>query len=168
MVLLETDSGLWMDDTCFYLHDPAVAPLFILFEKSDSCRAWLVLGLFSRLCISSAAGGGAQRLSFCLPLTGTSLCFPVCQTYRRWSRIIPSLLLRRGDPGSLTCPPTPPMRETLPGKTDARWCLLNLKYPPLKSSKSSSILRASLLRGSCSSPSSVEAVVLEFYSLTLI
>lgn len=75
-------------------------------------------GFLRVLVVVVPGGGGGQGPSVSLPLTGTSLCLPVCQTYQRWSRIIPFLPPRRGDPVSPTCPPTRPTRETLPGETD--------------------------------------------------
>lgn len=41
--------------------------------------------------------------------------FVFCQTFRRWSPTIPTLRRRSGGPASLTCPPTLPMNETIPG-----------------------------------------------------
>lgn len=118
------------DDSCFYLHYSAVTPRFPSSSTGvgafSGCWWW-----YWWWCLvvvpGGAGGGGGQGRSVSLPLTGTSLCLPVCQTYQRWSRIIPFLLPRRGDPVSPTCPPTRPTRETLPGETDDWRCLTDRK-----------------------------------------
>lgn len=139
---------------------------FLRSPQSDSCRTLLVLGL-PEVSIGELV---VVWQSFSVLLTDRMLCFSVCQMYQRWSRITPFLLLRRGDPASLTCPPTPLMRETLPGKMDD-WSIKKITEKLWKLTLSFILLKnlgPNLLQGSCCCTPSVLFCVGNYCYLTWI
>lgn len=116
-----------LSNGCFYPDYWAVAPNVLLITlktyliiSSLRPRGWLVgVGGFLRELVEVHTGGGGtqsgQGVLSSLYLTEMSVCLPVRQTYQRWSHTIPIPPQRRGGPASLTCPPTPPTKETTSG-----------------------------------------------------
>lgn len=129
-----TMNSVCWSNSCFNLEYWAVASEFVLiilknisnniFTLSQVVISWC--WGFLRQPFSTAGGGGGGTHSgqgdlvwkrpVCL--TEMSVCLSVCQTCQRWSHTIPILPQRRGDPASLTCPPTLLMKETTPGRMD--------------------------------------------------
>lgn len=70
----------------------------------------MVLLLVMALCL----GGGYFSLKD-VGVANGGVLFVFCQTFRRWSPTIPIPHRRNGGPASLTCPPTLPTSETIPG-----------------------------------------------------